>query len=107
MHLQVKFLRFIQERTFRRVGAGHIGGYRLIAFSNRDVEAEVKAGRFRKTCFTGSTSSGLTSCRSGSARGRYALAALHGQYNAALGKEIKKISEEALKLSLTTTTPAT
>ncbi|MBI5886434.1 MAG: sigma-54-dependent Fis family transcriptional regulator [Deltaproteobacteria bacterium] len=53
LHLQVKLLRFIQERRFRRVG-GTVDvpvDIRLIAASNRNLEAEVKAGRFREDLF--------------------------------------------------------
>jgi two-component system response regulator PilR (NtrC family) len=52
-HLQVKFLRFIQERNFRRVGGTDdiTIDIRIVAASNKDVEAEVKAGRFREDLF--------------------------------------------------------
>jgi two-component system response regulator PilR (NtrC family) len=51
--LQVKLLRFIQERTFRRVGgtADLTVDIRIIAASNKDMEAEVKAGHFREDLF--------------------------------------------------------
>jgi len=51
--LQTKFLRFIQEQSFERVG-GAITirvDARIIAASNRDLEAEVEARRFRDDLF--------------------------------------------------------
>ncbi len=51
--LQVKLLRFIQERTFRRVG-GTVDitvDIRIISASNREIEEEVKANRFREDLF--------------------------------------------------------
>ena len=53
LHLQVKLLRFIQERSYRRVGgAGDITvDVRLVAASNRDLETEVREDRFREDLF--------------------------------------------------------
>ena len=51
--LQAKFLRFVQEQSFERVGSGdiiHIDA-RIIAASNRDLMAEVTAHRFREDLF--------------------------------------------------------
>ena len=51
--LQAKFLRFVQEQSFERVGSGdiiHIDA-RIIAASNRDLPAEVIAHRFREDLF--------------------------------------------------------
>ncbi len=52
-HLQVKFLRFIQERNFRRVGGtSDISvDIRIIAASNKLVETEVESGAFREDLF--------------------------------------------------------
>ena len=51
--LQAKLLRFLEERTFKRVGGLsdiHVD-VRVIAATNRDLEQEVKAGRFRDDLF--------------------------------------------------------
>lgn len=50
---QVKLLRALQEGEIRRVGSNQTQklDVRVIAASNRDVEVEVKAGRFRQDLF--------------------------------------------------------
>ncbi|MBS0374765.1 MAG: sigma 54-interacting transcriptional regulator [Proteobacteria bacterium] len=47
--MQVKLLRVLQERSFERVGSGSTIAcdVRIVAATNRDLESEVAAGRFR------------------------------------------------------------
>jgi transcriptional regulator with PAS, ATPase and Fis domain len=51
--LQSKLLRFLEEKTFKRVGglSDMRVDVRVIAATNRDLEAEVKAGKFREDLF--------------------------------------------------------
>jgi len=51
--LQAKLLRFLEEKTFRRVGGSadlHVD-VRVIAATNRNLQEEVKQGRFREDLF--------------------------------------------------------
>jgi DNA-binding NtrC family response regulator len=51
--LQAKLLRFLEEKTFKRVGglADIRVDVRVIAATNRNLEAEVEAGKFREDLF--------------------------------------------------------
>jgi NtrC-family two-component system response regulator AlgB len=51
--LQAKLLRFLEERRFERVGGADTVEVdaRVVAATNRDLEAEVHAGRFREDLF--------------------------------------------------------
>jgi len=51
--LQVKLLRVLQDKRFRRLGGTRDipMGARVVSATNRDLEAEVRAGRFREDLF--------------------------------------------------------
>ncbi len=51
--IQVKLLRLLEERKFERLGGDEeiSADVRLIAATNRDLQAEVKSGRFREDLF--------------------------------------------------------
>ncbi len=53
MHMQVKLLRVLQERTFERVGGNNtiIADVRIVAATHRKLEEEIEKGRFREDLF--------------------------------------------------------
>jgi len=53
MEMQVKLLRVLEERTFERVGGNRTiqADVRIVAATNRDLEAMVREGKFREDLF--------------------------------------------------------
>ena len=72
--LQAKLLRFLEEKTFKRVGglADIRVDVRVIAATNRNLEEEVRTGSSARTCSTGCRScrSRFRRCASGAATSR-------------------------------------
>lgn len=53
LSIQSKLLRVIQERTFRRIGSNELlkTNVRVVAATNRDLDVERRAGRFREDLY--------------------------------------------------------
>jgi NtrC-family two-component system response regulator AlgB len=53
LEMQPKLLRLLQDREYERVGEARVrrANVRVIAATNRDLEEEIKAGRFRRDLF--------------------------------------------------------
>jgi len=53
LEIQVRLLKVLQSKEFERVGGSETinSDFRLVAATNRDLEQEVKAGRFREDLF--------------------------------------------------------
>ncbi|MEE9614237.1 MAG: sigma-54 dependent transcriptional regulator [Thermodesulfobacteriota bacterium] len=102
--LQVKLLRFIQEKNFRRVGgtADINVDLRLVAASNRDVELEVREGRFREDLFYRLNVIRFSIPPLRERKDDIPMLARHfaDSYAAEYGKKLGGITEEALKLLL-------
>ncbi len=100
--LQVKLLRFIQERNFRRVG-GTVDiavDVRVISASNKDLEEEVKSERFRQDLFyrLNVISIHLPPLRERKEDIPLLTDYFHEKYKKELGKDLKGVSSEAMGL---------
>jgi DNA-binding NtrC family response regulator len=101
LHLQSKLLRVLQERNFERVGssATHPFRARLIAASNRDLEDETRAGRFREDLYHRLNLATLTIPPLRERKSDVAILAGHFLQvaNEEVGKRISGIDREALE----------
>ncbi len=102
LNLQVKLLRVIQERRFKRVGGTEEmdADVRLISATNRDIEKEVKAERFRQDLFFRINVIPIALPPLRERKEEIPLLANHfiAKYSKAIGKEIDGIEAEALEL---------
>jgi len=98
---QVKLLRFLQERTFERVGGNEVQkvDVRIIAATNKNLGAEIKKGQFREDLFYRLNVVALELPPLRERRGDIApLASFFlARYATENGKTIEGISDEALR----------
>ena len=100
--MQVKILRFVQERALLRVGGIHPlpVDVRLLAASNQDFKEMVKAGTFREDLYYRLNVILITLPPLRSRPDDIPLLVRHflKDYSHALGKEVKRISSEVLDI---------
>lgn len=101
LNIQVKLLRAIQERCFQRVGstADIKVDIRLIAATNKDLEEEIKNGRFREDLFyrLNVISILIPSLRERMEDLPLLIKHFLDKYNKKLNKSVKKVSSEAIE----------
>jgi DNA-binding NtrC family response regulator len=99
---QVKLLRFLQEKTFERVGGNETVkvDVRLIAATNRDLKAEIKKGSFREDLYyrLNVIAIELPSLRDRRADVGPLASFFLGRYAKENGRAIEGISDQALKV---------
>ncbi len=102
LHLQVKLLRAIQEKKIMRLGASKPipVDARLVAATNRDLEAEVRVGRFREDLYYRLNVIRIRLPPLRERSGDIALLAGYflGKLSAELGRKVEGMSAEALAL---------
>jgi DNA-binding NtrC family response regulator len=100
--LQAKLLRFLEEKTFKRVGGLtdiHVN-VRVVAATNRDLERDVQAGRFREDLFYRLQVMPIALPPLRARRGDVLLLANHyiEQFNHEFRKRVRGLSPAATKL---------
>ena len=96
--IQVKLLRFLGERTFERVGSNKTlsADVRLVAATNKNLEEQVKAGKFREDLFFRLRVVEIE-CRCVSGRGHLLLAqSFLREFGERNGKPVGDFTAEAL-----------
>ncbi|AKF81842.1 Fis family transcriptional regulator [Myxococcus fulvus 124B02] len=102
VEMQVKLLRALQEGEFERVGGIKTTrvDVRLVAATNRDLQAEIEAGRFRKDLYYRLAVVPLSLPPLRERRSDVLMLARHfvEKYNKRLNKKIEGITDDALAL---------
>jgi two-component system response regulator PilR (NtrC family) len=100
--MQVKLLRVIQEGTFKRVGGTEdiTVDVRVISATNKNLEHEVKAGRFREDLFYRMNVIQITCPPLRERKEDIPMLAGHflDKFSKSLGMNVKKISNEAVDI---------
>jgi two-component system response regulator PilR (NtrC family) len=99
--MQVKLLRFIQDRTFRRVGCTEniAVNVRIICATNKDLEEEIEHGTFREDLYYRLNVIQIQLPPLRQRKEDIQVLAEHfiGKYAAALNRKIDSISDEAME----------
>jgi len=102
MELQCKLLRVIQDGEFERLGSPRTikVNVRIIAASNRNLEEEIKSGRFREDLFYRLSVFPITIPPLRQRKEDVPLLVNHfvAKFNKKIGKRIETVSKETLKL---------
>ncbi|ATB47878.1 sigma-54-dependent transcriptional regulator [Corallococcus macrosporus] len=102
VEMQVKLLRALQEGEFERVGGIKTTrvDVRLVAATNRDLQAEIEAGRFRKDLYYRLAVVPISLPALRERRSDIPMLARHfvEKYNRRLNKKIEGIAEDAMAL---------
>ena len=100
--LQSKLLRFLEEKTFKRVGglADIRVDVRVVAATNRDLEEDVKAGKFREDLFYRLQVMPVSLPPLRERKGDVPLLASYyvDRYNREFRKKVRGLTPEAMKL---------
>ena len=109
--LQAKLLRFLEEKTFKRIGglADIRVDVRVIAATHRNLEDEVRAGKFREDLFYRLQVMPVTLPALRERRGDIPLLVNYyiDRYNREFRKRVRGVSLRRWRCSSTTAGPAT